>query len=153
MADTYSEIHIHFVFATQFRNALIADNWESRLYEYMVAIIHNHGHRVLAVNGMSDHVHVLIGHRPEQGISDLARIVKSSTSKWINEEKLTFSKFAWQAGFGAFSYSKSDFPKVINYIKNQKEHHKKSGFKEEYLKILKGFDVDFNPEYIFKDPE
>jgi putative transposase len=153
MANTYSEIHIHFVFATQFKNALISESWEKRLYEYMIAIIHNHGHKVLAINGMPDHVHVLVGHRPEQGISDLVRIVKSTSSKWINEEELARSKFAWQAGFGAFSYSKSDLPKVINYIKNQKEHHKKFSFKEEYLKILKGFEVDFNPEYIFKDLE
>jgi putative transposase len=153
MANTYSEIHIHFVFATQFKNALISESWEKRLYEYMIAIIHNHGHKVLAINGMPDHVHVLVGHRPEQGISDLVRIVKSTSSKWINEEELARSKFAWKAGFGAFSYSKSDLPKVINYIKNQKEHHKKFSFKEEYLKILKGFEVDFKPQYIFKDLE
>ncbi|WP_339880713.1 IS200/IS605 family transposase [uncultured Algoriphagus sp.] len=153
MANTYSQIHIHFVFATQFRNALISEIWEKRLYEYMIAIIHNYGHKVLAINGMPDHVHILTGHRPEQGVSELVQIVKSSTSKWINEEKLTSSKFAWQAGFGAFSYAKSDLPKVINYINNQKDHHKKSSFKQEYLKILNGFEVDYNPEYIFKEPE
>ena len=153
MANTYSQIHIHFVFATQFRNALISEIWEKRLYEYMIAIIHNYGHKVLAINGMPDHVHILTGRRPEQGVSELVRIVKSSTSKWINEEKLTSSKFAWQAGFGAFSYAKSDLPKVINYINNQKDHHKKSSFKQEYLKILNGFEVDYNPEYIFKEPE
>lgn len=153
MANTYTQIHIHLVFVTKFRNASIAEAWEKRLYEYIIGIIHNNNHKVLAINGMPDHIHILLGLRPEQSISELVQKVKASSSKWINEQSLTRIKFNWQEGFGAFSYTKSDLTKVIKYIENQKEHHKKATFLEEYRKMLKDLEVDFNPKYIFHEPE
>lgn len=153
MANTYTEIHIQVVFATQFRDASISPKWESRLYEYIIAIIQNNKHKILAINGMPDHIHILIGLRPDEGLSELIQKVKASSSKWINDEKLTAKKFSWQQGYSSFSYTKSHIPKVIQYIQNQKNHHSKASFIEEYHKILKGFKIEFDPKYIFKLPE
>ena len=102
---------------------------------------------------MPDHIHILLGLRPEQSISELVQKVKASSSKWINEQSLTKVKFFWQEGFGAFSYTKSDLPKVIKYIENQKKHHKKTTFLEEYNKVLKDLEVDFDPKYLFHEPQ
>ena len=153
MANTFTQIHLQVIIAVKFRMGLISSDWESRLFDYLIAIIHNHGHKVLAINGMPDHVHILFGFRPNQSLSKLIQLLKASSSKWINEEKLTKYKFAWQEGYGAFSYTKSDVPKVVKYIIQQKEHHRKSSFLEEYRKILDNLEFEYNPVYIFKEPE
>jgi REP element-mobilizing transposase RayT len=153
MAYTYTQIHLQVIFAVKFRHAMINSEWEKRLFEYIIAIMQNHKHKVLAINGMPDHIHILIGFRPDQSLSELVQKTKSSTSKWINEEKLTKEKFAWQEGFGAFSYTKSHLKAVINYIENQKIHHSSINFKEEYLKILKDLEIDFDEKYLFKEPQ
>lgn len=153
MANTFTQIHLQVVIAVIYRMGLISPDWESRLFDYLIAIIQNHGHKVLAINGMSDHVHILFGFRPNQSLSELMQLLKASSSKWINEEKLTKYKFAWQEGYGAFSYTKSDVPKVVKYIIQQKEHHRKSSFLEEYRKILDNLEIEYNPVYIFKEPE
>ena len=153
MANTFTQIHLQVIIAVKFRMGLISSDWESRLFDYLIAIIHNHGHKVLAINGMPDHVHILFGFRPNQSLSKLIQLLKASSSKWINEEKLTKYKFAWQEGYGAFSYTKSDVPKVVKYIIQQKEHHRKSSFLEEYRKILDNLEIEYNPVYIFKEPE
>lgn len=150
MANTYTQIHIQVVFAVQNRASLISENWKPDLFKYMTGIIQEHGHKVLQINGMYDHVHILIGMRPTHALSDLMKAVKQSSSTWINNQKLTSSKFNWQAGYGAFSYSKNDVPTVINYIKNQEIRHKKISFKEEYIALLREFDVDFKNQYIFE---
>ncbi|CAM3946661.1 IS200/IS605 family transposase [Flavobacterium jumunjinense] len=121
------------------------------MYQYITGIIQNQEHKVLAINGTEDHIHIFIGMRPSQSISDLLQDIKASSSKWINDKKFLKIKFEWQSGYGAFSYSKSHVDKVINYIKNQEEHHKKETFKEEYLKFLKVFEIEYNESYIFKD--
>jgi len=100
---------------------------------------------------MPDHIHIFIGMRPTQSISDLMQDIKGSSSKWINEKKFLNRKFEWQEGYGAFSYSKSHVNSVINYIKNQEEHHKKESFREEYLKFLKAFEIEYDERYIFRD--
>ncbi|WP_029037713.1 IS200/IS605 family transposase [Salinimicrobium xinjiangense] len=153
MANTYTQIHIHFIFSVKFRQGLIGPQLRDRLYQYIVAIVRNNGHKTLIVNGMADHVHLLIGLRPDQSISDLAKDVKSNSSKWINEQKLTIGKFAWQEGFGAFAHSKLQLPKVVSYIEDQEEHHRKKTFQEEYLEILEEQKVEYNVKYIFKTPE
>ena len=153
MANTYSQIHIQMVFVVKHRDAMIGAEWEDELYKYITGIIQNYNHKVLIINGMPDHVHVFIGMRPTQALSDLMEEVKSSSSKWINEKKFTKHKFEWQIGFGAFSYTKSHEKRMIEYIKNQKEHHKKVTFREEYLKFLKWAEIEFDERYIFKDPE
>ena len=126
-------------------------SFKNELYQYITGIIQNQEHKVLAINGTEDHIHIFIGMRPSQSISDLLQDIKSSSSKWINDKKFLKIKFEWQSGYGAFSYSKSHVDKVINYIENQEEHHKKETFKEEYLKFLKVFEIEYNESYIFKD--
>ncbi|PWL27970.1 IS200/IS605 family transposase [uncultured Roseivirga sp.] len=151
MANTYTQVHIQVVFAVKNRSSLIHATWEDALFRYITGIIQNHDHRVLQVNGMPDHVHILFGMKPDQALSDLIKQVKQDSSKWINQQGYVQGKFSWQAGYGAFSYSKSQIPRVVRYIQNQKEHHKKKTFREEYLEFLKAFEIDFNEGYIFKD--
>lgn len=151
MSNTYTQIHIHFVFAVKYRLGLINVEWKEELYKYITEITQSNKHKLLAINGMPDHIHILIGMRPTQSISDLMKEVKQSSSLWINENKLTNTKFAWQEGYGAFSYSKSQIDNVIKYINNQEEHHKKKTFIEEYLEMLTKFEIEYDENYIFKD--
>lgn len=151
MANTYTQIHVQFVFAVKYRNGLLIPSLKEELYQYISGIIKHHKHKLLAINGMPDHIHIFIGMRPTQSISDLMQDIKGSSSKWINEKKFLKVKFEWQEGYGAFSYSKSQVDNVINYIKNQEEHHKKESFRNEYLNFLNRFEVEYDEKYIFKD--
>jgi len=148
MPNTYTQIHIHAIFAVQNRLSLISKPWEQRLYQYITGIIQNHGHKLLAINGMPDHIHVLFGMRPTQSLSDLMRDVKGDSSLWINENKLVAGKFSWQEGYGAFSYSKSQIHAVATYIENQEQHHKKKTFKEELIDLCKEFNVKYDERYL-----
>ncbi|MEO6523451.1 MAG: IS200/IS605 family transposase [Mucilaginibacter sp.] len=151
MPNTYTQLYIHCIFAVKYREALIKPEWEDRLQKYITSIVQNNGHKLLAINNVSDHVHILIGLNPTQSISELMRLVKGDSSEFINKEKLTTRKFNWQSGYGAFTNSKSQIDSVAKYILNQKEHHLKRTFKEEYLTILKDYDVDYNDQYVFED--
>ena len=153
MANTYTQLHIQAVFAVQHRDCLIQAHWKDNLYKYITAIVQNNKHKLLAINGMSDHVHILFGYRPYQSLSDLMQDVKGCSSKWINEKGFVRGKFSWQEGYGAFSYSKSDLPNVIRYIMNQEEHHKEKGFREEYEDLLREFGVDYDERFVFKTVE
>ncbi|MFN5416991.1 MAG: IS200/IS605 family transposase [Flavobacteriia bacterium] len=152
MANSYTQIHIQYVFVVKFRDGLIHPKWKEELFKYISGIIKFHNHKLLAINGVENHIHVLVGMKPTQTISELAQVIKANSSKWINETKMERFRFEWQAGFGAFSYSKWDVEKIINYIQNQEEHHKKKTFKEEYLKFLEDFEIDFDEKYIFQEP-
>ena len=149
MANTYTQIHIQTVFVVKSRECLISKNWEDELYKYITGITSNHGHKVLQINGMPDHVHLLFGLRPTQALSDLMQQIKQDSSVWINQNGFLQNRFSWQAGYGAFSYAKSQVPNVIRYIQNQEDHHKKRTFTEEYVELLKEFEIDFNQQYIF----
>lgn len=153
MANTFTQIHIHAVFSVQNRISLISKSWEERLYKYITGIIQNNGHKMLIINGMPDHVHVLFGMRSTQSLSDLMQDIKGDSSRWINENKLVSGRFSWQEGYGAFSYSKSQIPAVAKYIENQQLHHKKKTFIDEYKKMLKDFDILYDDRYIFKAVE
>ncbi|MGY4537672.1 putative transposase [Mucilaginibacter sp. UYNi724] len=153
MANTYTQIYIHIVFAVKNRNALLNTDWDDRFRLYIIAIVQNNGHKMLAINNMPDHLHMFIGLDPSQSISDLMRLVKGDSSEWINKERLTPFKFQWQEGYGAFSYSKSHIDKVVKYITNQREHHKKFNFLDEYRQLLTSFDIEFDERYIFKNAE
>jgi len=150
MADTYSQLYIQLVFAVKGRVSLIQSNWENELYKYITGIVQNRKHKMLAINGMPDHIHIFIGLHPEDSISDLVREIKKASNSFINEKKFCKLPFQWQSGYGAFSYSRSAIDRVVNYIHNQKEHHRKSTFKEEYLKLLKERKVEFKEEYLFE---
>ena len=153
MPNTYTQIHIQVVFAVKFRISVIHESWENELYRYISGIVQSNKHKILSINGIPDHLHFLAGMRPSQSISDLMREVKSNSSKWINEKRLTPGRFEWQDGYAAFSYSKKDVPNVIRYIQNQKEHHKSISFLEEYKKFLDEFDIEYDWQYCFKEPE
>jgi len=150
MANTYTQIHIQAVFAVQNRQSLICDEWKDDLYKYITAIIQNNDHKLLQINGMPDHIHILLGMRPVQSLSDLMKQVKQDSSKWINQNRLVKGKFSWQEGYGAFSYSKSQLPRVIKYIQNQDKHHKTRTFRDEYLALLEAHGIDYDERYIFK---
>ncbi|MBA3986278.1 MAG: IS200/IS605 family transposase [Flavobacteriales bacterium] len=150
MADTYTQLYIQLVFAVKGRVSLIHSNWENDLYKYITGIVQNRKHKMLAINGMPDHIHIFIGLHPEDSISDLVREIKKASNSFINEKKFCKLQFQWQSGYGAFSYSRSAIDRVVNYIHNQKEHHRKSTFKEEYLKLLKERKVEFKEEYLFE---
>ncbi len=150
MSSTFSQIYIQVVFAVGGRNSLIQHDWEEELYKYITGIVRNKEQKMLAINGMPDHIHFLIGMKPSCCLSDLVREVKKSSNEFIKEKRLTKFKFQWQEGYGAFSYSHSSLDNVIGYINNQKEHHKKKTFKEEYIEFLKKFEIEYKPEYLFE---
>ena len=153
MANTYTQLHIQFVFAVKYRAASIEKEWKDELHKYITGIIQENGHKMLQVNSMPDHIHIFIGMRPTQSIASLVQNVKAESSKWVKDRKFCTSPFAWQEGYGAFSYSKSHVPDVIRYIQNQEAHHQKETFLEEYKKILKAFEIEYDEQYIFKTPE
>ncbi|NHB69073.1 IS200/IS605 family transposase [Perlabentimonas gracilis] len=150
MANTYTQLHIQAVFTVQNRECIIQPSWKDELYKYITGIVQNNKHKLLTINGMPDHIHILFGFRPTQSLSDLIQDIKGDSSKWINEKGFVRVKFSWQEGYGAFSYSKSELHRIINYIESQEAHHKKETFIEEYLDFLKEFEVDFDDRYIFK---
>ena len=150
MAGTFSQMYIQVVFAVKHRQALIQSLWEERLYQYTTGIIRNKDQKLLAINGMPDHIHILIGMKPTCCLSDLVREVKKSTNEFINENRFTKSKFNWQSGFGAFSYGHLHLDNVIRYVMNQKEHHRKKTFKEEYITFLREFEIPHEEQYLFE---
>lgn len=129
---------------------MIRPSWEEELYKYITGIIRNKGQKMLAINGMPDHIHFFIGMKPSCCLSDLVREVKKSSTDFIKEKKYSKFKFSWQGGYGAFSYSHSQIDTVIKYIVNQKEHHKKQTFRDEYLDFMKKFEIEFKEEFLFK---
>ncbi len=153
MPNTYTQIHLQLVFAVKHREATISPTWQYDLYKYITGIIQTYNHKILIINGMPDHVHLLIGMRPNQSLSDLMQHIKQDSSKWINDSRLTRSRFAWQEGYGAFSYSKSQLPAVVKYIDTQQEHHRKQTFLDEYKQFLNLFGIDYEEQFLFKPLE
>ena len=149
MSDTFTQLYIHVVFAVKNRQSLINNVWEEELFKYITGIVQRKEQKMLSINGMADHIHFLIGMKPNCCLSDLVREVKKSSNNLIKEKRFTKHSFQWQDGFGAFSYSHSSLNNVINYINKQKEHHKKTTFKEEYTFLLREFEVEYKEEYLF----
>ena len=149
MANTYSQIYIQVVFAVHGRQNLLAKEWRQEVFKYMTGIIKNKGQKPIIVNGVEDHVHVFVGLKPSMALSDLIRDVKNNSSNFINENRWAKGKFNWQEGYGAFSYGHSQIEAVYNYIQNQEAHHVKQSFQDEYLDLLKRFEVDYDTKYLF----
>jgi len=149
MADTYSQIYIQIIFAVQNRNALISPSWEEELYKYITGIVQNKDQKMISINGTSNHIHFLIGMKPTCCLSDLIREIKKSSNSFIKEKNFTPLNFQWQEGFGAFSYGHSQLSDIIHYIENQKRHHQKTSFKEEYIAFLNAFNIDYKDNYLF----
>jgi putative transposase len=150
MANTYTQIYIQIVFAVQGRQSLIRPQHNDELQKYMTGIISGQGHKLIAINNMPDHFHILVGQRPNVALSDLVRDIKAGSSGFINDRRWVLGRFSWQKGFGAFSYSHSHLDAVIRYIQNQQEHHRGTTFREEYLELLKRFNVSHDERYTFQ---
>ena len=149
MADVFSQIYIQTVFAVKNRQALIHPEWEERLYQFTTGIVQKRGHKMLAIGGMPDHIHIFIGLKPAQALSDLVREIKVATHEFIEENRFSKFKFDWQAGYGAFSYSRSHRDAVCKYVLNQKEHHQGKTFEQEFFKILADFEVEIGQKKMF----
>jgi putative transposase len=150
MANTYTQIYIHVVFAVEGRQNLIPAQHNVELQKYITGIMSGQKQKLIAVNNMPDHLHLLLGLRPDSSLSDLVRDVKASSSKFINEKRWMAGRFSWQEGFGAFSYSRSQIGAVIRYIEKQQEHHARKSFRQEYVELLEKFNVDYDRRYIFE---
>lgn len=150
MSNTYTQLYVHVIFSTYKREKSIRNRFKTELYKYITGIIRNREQKLLAINGTSDHIHIFIGFNPNIAISDLVRDIKHYSTLFLRDRK-NVNNFKWQEGFGAFTYSYSQIETVIEYIKNQKSHHKHSSFKEEYLKFLNKFNVDFDEKYLFDE--
>ncbi|MEM9235565.1 MAG: IS200/IS605 family transposase [Verrucomicrobiota bacterium] len=153
MANTYSQIYIQIVFAVEGRQSLIRAERNDELQKYITGIITKQDQKLIAINNMPDHVHILVGLRPSMAISDLVRAIKAGSSGFINEQGWVAGRFSWQEGFGAFSYGYSQLDSVIGYIANQQEHHRKRNFREEYQELLDRFRVPYDERYVFKPVE
>jgi REP element-mobilizing transposase RayT len=153
MANTYTQIYIHVVFAVEGRQNLITSERNDELQKYITGIVTAQKHKLLEINNMPDHLHMLIGLRPDAALSDLVRDVKAGSSKFINEKHWVMGRFLWQEGFGAFSHARSHLNAVIRYIQNQQKHHAKKSFRDEYVELLEKFGVEYDQKYIFKADE
>ena len=149
MPKSFSQIYIQLVFAVKGRENLINNKWKETLHKYIAGIINGKEQKSIIVNGMPDHIHAFVGLRPAMAISDLVRDIKNNSSNFINDHKFVKGKFSWQSGYGAFSYSHSQIGTVYDYILNQEKHHQKKSFKEEYLELLKKFEIEFDEKYLF----
>lgn len=149
MANTYSQIYIQYVFTVKGRQNLLKKPWREDVFKYISGIITEKKQKSIIVNGVEDHVHVFVGLKASMNISDLARDLKNNSSKFINEKGYLKTKFEWQVGFGAFSYSSSHIDNVYKYIQNQEQHHKKKAFKKEFLELLKKYEIEYDDKYLF----
>ena len=150
MANTFSQIYIQTVFAVEGRLSLIQPEFKENLYKYITGIVTNQRQKLISINGMPDHLHILIGLRPAMALADLVREIKADSTNFINKKKWVRGRFSWQEGYGAFSYGHSQLDTIIRYIQNQKQHHKRSSFKNEYLTLLLKFDIAFEDKYVYK---
>lgn len=150
MANTYTQIYLQIVFAVEGRTSVIPPAYKEELHRFITGIVTNRGQKLIAINSMPDHIHILIGLKPDHALSDLVRDIKAASSKLVNERHWVAGRFSWQEGFGAFSYSHSQLNDVIRYIKNQEQHHARESFTDEYRKFIERFAVQYDPRYTFK---
>ena len=150
MANTYTQCYFQLVFAVKYRNALIRKQWKDNLQKYITGIVQNHHHKLLAIGAMPDHIHILLGYNLNHLIPDLVEEIKTSSNAWINRERLSKLNFAWQKGYGAFTYSHDQIDNVVKYILSQDEHHTRELFRNEYLEMLNKNEIEFKDEYVFE---
>jgi REP element-mobilizing transposase RayT len=150
MANTFTQIYVQVIFPVKDRQNLLRKENKAELHKYITGIVRNNHQKLIRINSVRDHVHILIGLKPDIALSDLVRDIKANSSRFINDRKWVRGKFNWQEGFGAFSYSHSHLDRVIKYIDGQEEHHGKKTFREEYISFLKKFDVEYDPRYLFE---
>jgi putative transposase len=150
MANTYTQLYVHLVFAVKGRQNFISKDKKDELQKFITGVVTNRKHKLLAIENEPDHIHILLSIRPDVALSDLTRDIKANSSRWINERFPNGLKFSWQDGYGAFSVSRSQLSTVIAYIHNQEEHHRTKSFKEEFLGLLKRHEIEFDERYLFE---
>jgi len=150
VANTYTQIYIQVVFAVEGRQNLISREHKEELHKYITGIITAQGQKLIAIHCMPDHTHILLGQKPDIALSDLVGDIKTGSTNFINRNKWMVGRFSWQEGFGAFSYSHSQLDEVIRYIQNQEAHHSRRAFHDEYLTLLKRFNVAHDERYSFR---
>ncbi len=150
MDSTYSQVYIHIIFAVKGIDSLICKSWEIELFKYVSGLLKNKKQKVLSINGMPDHIHIVIGMSVDCCLSDLVREIKKSSNKFINENLLSVGHFQWQSGYGAFSSSRSRLSRLLSNIQHDKIKHQKISFKEEYLELLNANEIDYKEEYLFE---
>jgi putative transposase len=149
MANTYSQIYIQTVFSVSNRMSLITPAFKKDLYKYISGIVRNQNQKLIAINGMSDHIHILIGLKPTMALAHLVRDIKCDSTNHINKNEWVRGKFSWQEGYGAFSYGHSQLDTIIRF-QNQEKHHRRRSFRHEYLTLLRKFDIAFEDKYVFE---
>lgn len=150
MANTYTQLYVHVVFAVKGRLGLIRKPWKEELLEYIAGIVRNRGQKLIIINSMPDHVHMLLGLKPDIALSDLIRDIKANSSRFINERRWVRGRFNWQEGFGAFSRSQEELKRVITYIENQEAHHSSKCFLDEYIEMLQEYHIQYDNKYLFE---
>ena len=150
MANTYHQIYLQTVFAVKYRKAVLDKAWRSKLQGVIGNLINETGCKTIIVNGVEDHMHCFLGLKPVVSVSELMKTVKAKSSKYINDHSLTKERFEWQEGYGVFSYRHHDIDQIYKYIQNQEDHHRKQSFREEYLDLLKEFEIIYDEQYVFQ---
>ncbi|NOX47192.1 MAG: IS200/IS605 family transposase [Chlorobi bacterium] len=150
MANSYTQIYIHYIFAVKGRKNFLHPENNEELQKYITGLVKNRKSKMLQINNVTDHLHMFVGLNPTYSVSKFIQEIKAISSGFINKKNWTEDDFYWQEGYGGFSYSRSQIDNVVNYIKNQREHHKKKTFREEYLGFLKKFEVDYDERYLFE---
>jgi REP element-mobilizing transposase RayT len=149
MPNTFSQIYLHILIVVSGRHSSIHNDWKNDLYKYITGIVHSKSQKLIMINGISNHLHMLLSTKPNYCISDLVRDIKSNSSRFINQNEWANGKFSWQSGSGIFSVSQSQLHKVKNYIMNQEEHHKEKLFKDEFEELLKAYQIPYQQEFLF----
>lgn len=149
MANTYTQLDIQLVFAVKGRESLIHKSWRDKLFSYITGVVQQNKHKLLQINGMPDHVHIFIGYNPTQLIPKLVEEIKTASNHFVRENRLCKHPFSWQQGYGAFSYGRSQRDDVIRYIERQEEHHRGRSFRQEYMLMLRKFEIEYKDEYLF----
>ena len=149
MSHSYVSNLMHCTFSTKDRYPAIDSELESRLWPYLGGIARENRMKALAIGGTADHVHALLSLPGMMSFAKAVQLIKGGSSKWIHDNFSNQKKFAWQEGYGAFSVSASQVPKTIAYINNQKEHHRKKSFHEEFLELLNKHGIEFDSRYVF----
>jgi len=148
---TFSKIFLHVVFRVKYPYLKLESRVRIKVYKYISGIISNHGHKPIKINGTEDHIHILIGLKPNVNISQFIKEIKRCSTNYINENQLIKYKFRWQVGFGVFSYTHYHLEQICNYINNQEKHHKNVSTKDEFKKLLDDYHIKYDPKWIFSD--
>jgi putative transposase len=149
MPGAYTNLLCHFVFSTKERRSLIRDEIKTRLFPYVGGILNGEEGALIEGNGTADHVHLFVRLHPTKAVADMLRLIKSNSSKWVHESFSNAEDFAWQEGYAAFTVSQSQAEHLVNYVRRQEEHHRKTDFKSELIALLRRHEIEFEERYLW----